>query len=59
MNKNQVEGRSDQVKGKIKETTGKVTGNESLEAKGKLQDLGGKTEAAYGDAKHDVSKATS
>ena len=59
MNKNQVEGRTDQVKGKIKEATGKVTGNESLENKGKTQNLGGKAEAAYGDTKKDVKKATS
>ena len=57
MNKNQVEGRADQVKGKVKEAAGKVTGNESLERKGKGQNLRGKTEAAYGDAKRDVKKA--
>ncbi|MCA1778324.1 MAG: CsbD family protein [Xanthomonadaceae bacterium] len=59
MNKNQVEGRTDQVKGKLKEAAGKVTGNESLENKGKRQNLGGKAEVAYGNAKRDVKKATS
>ncbi|MDZ7791488.1 MAG: CsbD family protein [Xanthomonadales bacterium] len=59
MNKNQVEGRTDQAKGKIKESAGKLTGNKSLENEGKVQDLSGKTEAAYGDAKRDVKKATS
>ena len=30
MNKDQVEGRIDQAKGKVKEVAGKVTGNETL-----------------------------
>jgi len=59
MNKNQVEGRRDQVVGKVKEATGKLTGNESLKNKGKAQNLGGKVEASYGDAKRDIKKARS
>ncbi len=59
MNKNQVEGRKDQVVGKVKEATGKLTGNESLKNKGKAQNLGGKVEASYGDAKRDIKKARS
>jgi uncharacterized protein YjbJ (UPF0337 family) len=56
MNKHQVTGRTDQAKGKVKEVTGKVTGNERMEAEGTVQKLGGKTEAAYGDLKNDIKK---
>jgi len=58
MNKNQIKGRADEAKGKIKEVTGKVTGDKSMEYKGKAEKHGGKTEAAYGDLKRDVKKAT-
>jgi uncharacterized protein YjbJ (UPF0337 family) len=57
MNKHQVTGRTNQAKGKVKEVTGKVTGNERMEAEGTVQKLGGKTEAAYGDLKNDIKKA--
>jgi len=56
MNRNQVTGRTDQAKGKIKEVTGKVTGNKRMESEGTVQKLGGKTEAAYGDLKNDIKK---
>lgn len=36
-NKKKIERTKDKVAGKIKETTGKVTGNEQLELKGKIQ----------------------
>jgi uncharacterized protein YjbJ (UPF0337 family) len=57
MNKNQIEGRADEVKGKVKEVTGKAIGDKSLENKGKAQNLRGKVETAYGDAKQDIKKA--
>jgi hypothetical protein len=34
-----VEGKLDQVKGRVRETVGKVTGNKSTELKGKAQHL--------------------
>ena len=37
INKDQVEGRVKEAKGKIKEVAGKLVGNESMEAKGKIQ----------------------
>ena len=58
MNKDQVAGRSDKVKGKVKEITGKVVGNKELEAEGKIQNTSGKVRAGYGDLKEDVKKAT-
>lgn len=58
MNKNQVDGRADEAKGKAKEVTGKVTGDKDMEYEGKAEKTGGKTEAAYGDIKSDIKKAT-
>jgi uncharacterized protein YjbJ (UPF0337 family) len=54
MNKDQVEGRIKKTKGTVKDVTGKVTGNKSLEQKGKLQKTVGKAQAGYGDIKNDV-----
>ena len=39
MNKDQVKGRVKEVEGKIKEVAGKLVGNETLEAKGKIQKI--------------------
>jgi len=57
MNKDQVKGRVEQAKGSIKEATGKVVGNQKLEAEGKLDKAVGKTQAGYGDLKADVKDA--
>jgi uncharacterized protein YjbJ (UPF0337 family) len=57
MNKNQVKGRLDEAKGKVKEVAGKVTGNNTLEQKGKIQNAKGTVQAGYGDLKEDIKKA--
>jgi uncharacterized protein YjbJ (UPF0337 family) len=57
MNKDQVKGRVKEAKGKIKELAGKLVGNESLEAKGKVQKTLGKAQAKFGDVKQDVKDA--
>jgi uncharacterized protein YjbJ (UPF0337 family) len=57
MNKDQVKGRTDQVKGSVKEATGKVVGNRNLEAEGKIDKSTGKARADYGDLKEDVKDA--
>ncbi len=54
MNKDQVEGRLDEAKGKIKELAGKVIDNDRLEAKGKADQLSGKVQAKFGDTKEVV-----
>lgn len=54
MNKDQVKGRVNEAKGKIKEVAGKLVGNEKLEAKGKVQRIVGKAQATFGDVKKDV-----
>ncbi|MEP7057056.1 MAG: CsbD family protein [Caldimonas sp.] len=51
MNKDQVKGRVEEVKGSVKETTGKAVGNRDLEAEGKVEKAGGKAQATYGDTK--------
>ncbi len=59
MDKNRVDGLASQVKGAVKETTGKVTGNEQLEAEGTAEKAGGKVQEGVGkgkDAVRDVLK---
>ena len=48
MNKNTVEGTFEQVKGAIKETAGKVVGNDRLEAEGQAQKVAGKAQEGLG-----------
>ena len=57
MNNDQVKGRVEEVKGKVKvkEVTGKVIGNKDLEVEGTVQKNVGKGQAAYGDVKKNVA----
>jgi uncharacterized protein YjbJ (UPF0337 family) len=57
MNKSQKDGFFKEVKGTVKEVTGRITGDSKLERKGKAENAVGKAQAAYGDAKAKVSKA--
>lgn len=57
MNKDQVAGRVDQAKGKLKEVTGRVVGNESLEAQGAAEKVAGKVQSSYGDVKEKTKDA--
>ena len=57
MNKDQKAGRIKEVKGTVKEVAGRITGNKTLENKGKVQNAVGEAQSAFGDAKADVSKA--
>jgi uncharacterized protein YjbJ (UPF0337 family) len=57
INKDQIQGRSEEAKGKIKETVGKVVGNKNLEMKGNIQKNVGAVQASVGDAKRDFTKA--
>lgn len=56
MNKHQIKGRKDKMKGKVKEVAGKVFGDKTMEQKGKAGKHGGKAQAAFGDLKHDLKK---
>lgn len=53
MNKDQIKGRIKEAEGTVKEVAGKVSGQEGLELKGKLQKAVGKAQAGFGDLKHD------
>lgn len=54
MNKDQVKGRMEEMKGGVKETTGRVTGKPDLEDRGTLEKAAGKVQKTYGDAKEQV-----
>lgn len=56
MNEDQVEGRWDKAKGKVKEVTGDVVGNKSLEREGQADQVKGEVQAEVGDAKEDVKR---
>ena len=54
MDKDRVDGLANQVKGAVKETAGKVTGNERLEAEGVADKTGGKVQEGVGKGKDAV-----
>ncbi|WGF86978.1 CsbD family protein [Marinivivus vitaminiproducens] len=54
MDKDRTSGTATNIKGKIKEAAGKLTGNERLEAEGKAEQVGGKAQNTYGQAKDTV-----
>lgn len=56
MNKDQVKGRVEEVKGAIKEKTGRATGNVDLEDRGTMEKVAGKTQKTYGDVKERVKE---
>ena len=49
--KDQVEGKYHQMKGKLKETTGKLSDNPKLEAKGAGEKIAGKIQEKIGEVK--------
>jgi uncharacterized protein YjbJ (UPF0337 family) len=57
MNKDQVQGVSTDLAGKVQETAGELTGNREQEAKGILKQVEGKGQKALGDAKEIVKNA--
>ena len=57
MNKDQVNGKLQDIGGKIQEEAGKLVGNKEQEAKGVLNQVEGKTQEKLGDAKEIVKDA--
>jgi len=55
MNNDQIKGRAEEAKGKIKEVAGRVVGNPDLEAEGDADQVAGKVQKTYGDAKDKVA----
>ena len=54
--KDNAEGKMHQVKGKVKEVVGNVTGNRDLEGEGKGEKLDGKIQEKIGQVKKTVGK---
>ncbi len=54
MNKDQIQGRVEEAKGSIKQTTGRVIGNPDLEDRGAGEKVAGKVQKTYGDVKEQV-----
>ena len=57
MNKDQVAGRVEEAKGKLKEVAGKVVGNEKLEGEAIADQAAGKVQKTYGDVKEKAKDA--
>jgi uncharacterized protein YjbJ (UPF0337 family) len=57
MANNISKGRWNQVKGKVREEAGKLTGNTSQQIRGKLEQAGGKMQEEYGKTKRNIKKA--
>jgi uncharacterized protein YjbJ (UPF0337 family) len=56
-NKNERDGKIDQVKGKVKQAVGDLTGNDKLKAEGKVDETVGDAETAAGVAQKKVGAA--
>ena len=54
MNKDQVKGRVEETTGKVKEAAGKLVGNDRLRREGAVDQVKGKVQAGYGDAKENA-----
>ena len=57
MNKEQVTGKLDEAKGKVKEEWGKATNSPSTQAEGLADQAKGKVKSTYGDGKEAVKDA--
>ena len=56
-NKDELEGKWDQAKGKAKEGIGRVIDDDELEAEGRADHAGGKVEEGFGKARRKVGEA--
>ena len=57
MDREHVKGAADKVKGAIKDTAGKVTGDTKLQSEGKMDKAKGDLHNAAGDVKDGIRKA--
>ena len=53
---NSAEGKATDLKGKVKDALGGLTGNTSLQGEGKLDQLKGKVQDTLGSAQRDLDK---
>ncbi|MBA2604487.1 MAG: CsbD family protein [Acidobacteria bacterium] len=57
MNRDEFDGKTDQVKGKAKQAWGDVTDNERLHGEGVADEAGGNVQEGFGKAKRKVGDA--
>jgi uncharacterized protein YjbJ (UPF0337 family) len=57
MNKDQIQGRVEEAKGSVKQTTGRVIGKPDLEDRGTIEKVAGKVQKTFGDVKEQVKDA--
>jgi uncharacterized protein YjbJ (UPF0337 family) len=57
MNRNELEGKTQNVKGRVKEALGTVTGNKDLESEGAKERAGGAVQERVGKATRKVGEA--
>ena len=58
MDKERIKGAADKVKGAVKDTVGKVTGDTKMQAEGKLDKAKGSARNVVGDVKDAARDAT-
>ena len=58
VNKDQVNGRVEEAKGTVKEITGQMLNDKSMEVEGNIQKNIGKVQSEYGDIKQDIKNET-
>jgi uncharacterized protein YjbJ (UPF0337 family) len=56
-NRDELEGKFDQAKGKVKETVGRTINDRDLEDEGTADRTGGKVQEGYGKVKRNVGEA--
>lgn len=56
-NRDEIEGKFDQAKGKVKETVGRAIDDRDLENEGAADNAGGKVEEGFGKARRKVGEA--
>ncbi|MGI8905329.1 MAG: CsbD family protein [Candidatus Sumerlaeaceae bacterium] len=56
MNKDQIKGRVEEVIGKVKQSTGRNSGDLDQQDEGAGQELKGKVQKTFGDVKHNIAK---
>lgn len=56
-NRDELEGKFDQAKGKTKETIGRAINDRELENEGQVEHAGGKVEEGFGKARRKVGEA--
>ena len=55
MNQDELRGKADQLKGRVKDTVGKATGDERLRDEGAMDEASGEVQETFGKAKRKVN----